>query len=345
MGSPWYRKSTGTWYFTEGSKQIALARGEGNQAAAEKRWHEIKAAGDVFSPGVEYGTIATAFLEWCQVHRPQSFAWYGRYVSLFWKHVGLIEVAKLRKHHVTDWLDKSGIAADATRRAAITAVKRSLNWAVDEEILVHNPLARLKRPPQGVRTVTVDAAAVERLLELADRGKGKQYRRGAFRQFVLAMVSTGARPGEVRTVAAHNYDPRVPGWVFPPKKNKTGAKTGKPRTVYLPACIDTLTRILISARPEGPIFRNSKGDPWKAQTIRCRVARLREKAGLPAEAVAYSLRHTFATEALVNGVQDQTLAVLMGHSSTEMIRKVYGHLDQRRDHLVQAASLGRAKPQ
>lgn len=344
MGKPWYRKSTDTWYFTDDGKQIALARGKDNQPEAEQRWHEIKAAGDVHSPRVEYGTIATAFLEWCKIHRPDSFAWYGRYISQFWKHVGSIAVEDLRKHHVTDWLDKSKITADATRRAAITALKRSLNWAVEEEILTHNPLAKLKRPTAGVRAITVDAEAVQRLLDLADRGKGKQYRRGAFRMFVLAMVSTGARPKEVRTVDASHYDPRGPAWVFPPKDNKTGEKTGKPRAIYLPPCINTLTRILIAARPEGPLFRNGEGNPWKANTIRCRVARLREKAGLPVGAVAYSLRHTFATEALVNGVGDQTLAVLMGHSSTEMIRKCYGHLDQRREHLVAAAQLGRAKP-
>jgi integrase/recombinase XerD len=50
----------------------------------------------------------------------------------------------------------------------------------------------------------------------------------------------------------------------------------------------------------------------------------------------YHLRHSFATLALLRGVDPVTLSHLMGHSDLKMITKVYVHLAQNDGHLLDA---------
>jgi integrase len=51
----------------------------------------------------------------------------------------------------------------------------------------------------------------------------------------------------------------------------------------------------------------------------------------------YAIRHSYATNALLRGVDPITLAVLMGHQDTGMIAKVYQHLTANPTFLLDAA--------
>ena len=44
---------------------------------------------------------------------------------------------------------------------------------------------------------------------------------------------------------------------------------------------------------------------------------------------AYCLRHTFATDALANGVPDAHVAELLAHEGTAMLHRHYAHLGAR----------------
>jgi hypothetical protein len=70
----------------------------------------------------------------------------------------------------------------------------------------------------------------------------------------------------------------------------------------------------------GPLFTNSRGKPWTKNAIVLRFARLRNKLKLPKGLIAYALRHTYITEALVNEVPISTVADLAGNSE-RMIRR------------------------
>jgi len=339
MAGPWFRKQNGTWYLTQDGKQVRLGK---DRDKAFRRWHRMEAL-QVDHDDPSFAQIAAAFLAWSQKHNTADmFEWYGRFLAAASNEFGETPVRLLKKHQVTAWLD-AAVPKAGNRRGAITACKRCLNWAQDEGLIPHNPIAKMRRPATQSREAIVDATDLGRILAAADSGNRKQYRQGCFRAFVLAMIHSGCRPGEVRRVTAWHYDPRVPAWVFPRAENKTGEKTGRPRVVRLSACLDTLTRILAQARPDGPLFLNAKGSPWTANAVRCRMRRLRTKLGLPDDVVSYTFRHTFATEAIVNNVGDQAVAELLGHTSTAMIRKHYGHLDQRREFLQQALEKARPK--
>jgi integrase len=108
--------------------------------------------------------------------------------------------------------------------------------------------------------------------------------------------------------------------------------------VYLTPELVELTRTLVGRYPEGPLFRgprNKRG--FSRNGIRCRFRRLRKKLPQLAGVIAYTLRHTFATDALANGVPAATVAELIGHKDIHMLQEHYGHLSQKVSHMREAA--------
>ncbi len=53
--------------------------------------------------------------------------------------------------------------------------------------------------------------------------------------------------------------------------------------------------------------------------------------------IAYGARHSFATNALIKGVDSVTVAHLMGHKDASMVSKVYSHLATNVEFLRQQA--------
>jgi integrase len=57
--------------------------------------------------------------------------------------------------------------------------------------------------------------------------------------------------------------------------------------------------------------------------------------------VSYTYRHTYATDALEQGLGVAQAAELLGHTSTDMGMQHYQHLSEKREHLLQAARQAR----
>jgi integrase len=123
-------------------------------------------------------------------------------------------------------------------------------------------------------------------------------------------------------------------------EHKTGG-TGRARVIYLPPQTLALCRRLAGKTPAGPIFRNTRGGPWRKTGWKQAMARAQRKLGLAGRPLASGYRHTFATDALERGVPDAHVAELLGHASTAMIHRHYGHLAARAAAL--RASLGRVR--
>src|SRR5262249_16998184 len=91
-----------------------------------------------------------------------------------------------------------------------------------------------------------------------------------------------------------------------------------------------LTRTLVEKNPEGPIFRGPRGNtPYSRNAVRIRFRRLRQKLPHLAGVVAYSYRHTYCTDALVNGVGVAQVAEWLGHAGTDMVPSVYSNLSDQ----------------
>ena len=332
--TPWYRKFNDTWCVQLNGKKITLAKGKENKSEAHRVYHRLMAQENGQPPEpAAYFTVAEVcdlFLDWSSKHNdPATYEWYRGFLQDFCDRCGSVSISLLKPFHVTEWLDKH-TWNQSSRRAAISCVKRAFNWATDEGRIPQNPVKKVQKPPV-LRRNTILAQSEQKAVYDASKGQ-------CFKDFVFAMEETGCRPGEVARVTAAEVDIESGTWTF--AKHKTVHKTGKPRVVYLTAPMIALCRELIAKYPEGPIFRNRHGRPWTRNSIRCRFRNLRKKLKLTG-VVAYTLRHTYATDALVNGVDPISLCELLGHTDVSMLMKHYQHLAKKSDHLRKAAERAR----
>ena len=337
---PWYRSQNDTWYVCLKGKQVALAKGKRNRRAADQAFFQLMAAEQnpvsasatplpmpvaVESP--EIIVVLDQFLDWAKDNFV-TYDWYRTFLQLFADKFGTTLVTELKPIAVTQWLAQHKTWNCTTRNKVIGVIKQVFNWSVEQGLIAENPVRSLKKPQQKRRDRTVSAEERKTILDhIPDE---------AFRNFVIALQETGARPGEVRKVTAADVDLNAGIWVL--KQHKTDKKTHKPRIVYLTPAMKDLTAKLVARHPTGPLFRTKLDSPWTVNAVRLRFARLRKQFPELKGVVAYSFRHTYATEGLVQGVPIATMAELLGHSGTAMIEAHYGHLAKEREYLHRAAA-------
>lgn len=329
---PYFRESDGWWVSRFRGEYVKLAKGWENETAAKKRFHELMAIDVVSTPTdsvtVTVAALFEAFLTWShRENSPSTYDFYKPYLQWFVDLHGTVRVRDLKPYHVTHWFEQHTRWNQSTRRCAVASVKRALNWAVKEGYLEVNPLRDVVKP-----------AVLHRDTVISDEDHAKLHDSASdepFKQFLAALRATGCRPGEIAAVTAKDVDLGAGTWTL--KRHKTVTKTNRPRVVFLTQDMVDLSRTLIEKHSEGPLFRNRRGLPWTKNSIRCRFRRLRTKAKVSKGVVAYAYRHTFATAGLEAGVPLATVAELLGHTSTKMVSEHYGHLDQRVDHLRDAA--------
>jgi integrase len=327
----WFRKDIGWWMVTLDGKKIRLAEGKTNRKLAEQKFHELKVvqARSAENCNARIADIIDGFLTWSKVHRSpetcRNHLWYGQKFS---EHIGYLKATELRPNHLTQWVD-SHAWGQTTQRNARRSVYRAFAWAVEEGLLTSNPLAGMKCPAALTRQRAMTDAEFRSLL----RGS-----RHDFKVLLFALMMSGCRPKEATSLTWNQV--HQDRWVLP--QHKTFHKTHKPRVIYL---TKPLQRLMTVLRRRGDqrgaanahVFLNAYGRPWTRNAIRLRIERLKRKLHLADDLCCYMTRHAFGTAAVLNGVDVMTVAQLMGHTSLEMIQRVYVHLADKHDHLNQAA--------
>jgi len=207
---PWFREQDGWWYVTRkvnGQRvQQKLIKGRDNKEAACQKFHALMAGTGAVevTEDVTFNELAFLFLAWAR-ENSNSADWYLYFTSSFDKtYDGFVR--DLKKSHIDHWLAEQQWS-QSTRRQAITAIRRVLNWAIDEDHIEAMPkgLRKLRRPKMARREQLISLKDHRRLLKAADE---------RFKMFLTALKETGARPGEVRTVTAAMVDLTLGAWVF-----------------------------------------------------------------------------------------------------------------------------------
>jgi integrase len=164
--------------------------------------------------------------------------------------------------------------------------------------------------------------------------------RRPFRLFLWALMETGARPSELRRLKWNEVKENR----FVIEKHKTVKKTGKPRVIFM---TERLQRHIAQLRKRSAspfVFVNSLDGPWTGNAVRLQVDRIKKRCNLAGDVCIYMIRHTFATRALMRGVDPASVAELLGHKDIEMIMKVYSHLAKQKSHMLNAAELAAQRP-
>jgi len=311
---PWFWKKRQQWTVNIRRKRYYLGDDRGD---AYRQWHELSAAPEA-APGKVH--IFREFLEWCKRYRPDSHSWYESRITEFAKTIPGLTVSELKPYHLQAWIDTK--KSDGHKRGCLIAVNRALNWAVKQGLIDKNPVRYMEKPSPGKRETILTPEEFKTLLSHASDQR--------FKDLLVFLWETGARPQEAFRLEARHLDLPQNRCVFPEKESK--GKRRK-RIVYLtPTAREIVVRL---SRPEGRLFLNARGEPWRRNNVACRFGRMTKKVGR--RLCLYALRHSYCQRALKNGVDPITLSELMGHSSAAMVMKIYQHLRQDTQHMVEAA--------
>jgi integrase len=337
---PWQRKSTGTWFVWFNGKQRNLGKDKDKAYEKFRRMTQSGATGDY-----TVRQVIQAYWKWAKAtHAPSTYERRKPILESFSKAMRpSLKADALRAMHVQDWIDnkiKHKVAVKGGKRGErkttskplspttigdyITVIKAVMNWAKGMGYIDRNPIENMPKPTARVRQDFVPADVWPKVLALATDEP--------FRDYLTVMLSSGARAAEMgKFEAKHLTENRL---TLPIEKSKGKRRS---RVVYLPVDALAIVQRLASTYPEGPLFRNSDGNPWNKDSLKCRFRRLKRELKMP-ELTPTTLRHSFAHYRLCSGQDALTVAKLMGHVDTRMLATRYGHLDANPEYMTNAAN-------
>jgi integrase len=383
---PFWREFTRCWYVQIGKKQVRLSP---DRDEAFRIYYELMSRGREGQPSPSATTLAPtptravevldAFLDWCGRNKAaRTYEHYRANIQRFVSRIpAALTVTELKPFHVTRAMADFPDWGNNTKHDFIAALKRALNWAVDEELIARNPLARMKKPAREAREMAVSPEEYARVLETVVEP--------CFRDLIEIAWETGSRVQELRRFEARFVDFASGRIVLPPSKAKGKRQH---RVIYLTDRAREVLARLCREAPSGPLLRNSEGNAWTKDAINCAFCRLQLALGrqalrelgiketvprrFPKEGIAperleearathrdarrqslkdaerlarehgtkYHLgafRKGYATEALKNGVDTVTVAHLLGHADASMVSRVYAKVQQDPRFMAEAA--------
>jgi site-specific recombinase XerD len=89
--------------------------------------------------------------------------------------------------------------------------------------------------------------------------------------------------------------------------------------------LPVLDKYLEEYKPEELIFNGEKGKPYSARSVQEVVKSIAIKAGIAQKVTPKTLRHTFATHSLENGIDLRYIQSMMGHASSKTT-EIYTHI-------------------
>jgi len=194
----------------------------------------------------------------------------------------------------------------------MTPFRAALNHALEQQWVTgdfawRSALKPIKNADKR-REVYLDMAQRQRLIDAAPAGLS---------EFVRVLAQLPVRMGALAALTVADFDPRLA------QINIDLDKTG-PRKITIPPHIAALfAQACRSKHPAARIFTRADGKPWNKDGWKYLFRNAAEAAGLPPDAVLYSLRHSGITDLARGGLPLLTIAQLTG-TSVKMIEANYG---------------------
>lgn len=213
--------------------------------------------------------------------------------------VGHYRQERLRQRRITD----------ATLNRDACVLRHIMYWAVDERLLLTNPLARLRLVRERrVKRSVLSIWEEEKLLACAPEH---------LRRMIVAALYAGLRRGEVLHQRWEDVD-------FDRKVlSVTRSKTPGGEAREIPIAQALLGVLALIRHREGPVFT------YKGRTIADYKTAWNHavKRALTRHFRFHELRHTFNTRLMEAGVMQEIRKALMGHSSARDVNAIYTHVE------------------
>lgn len=286
--------------------------------------------------------LITDFLEYLELERNASqrtIRNYHHYLARFLNFAGdidpsLIDLALIRKYRLylarhIDPKTKKGLKRK-TQNFFMIALRAFLRYLarLDINSLSAEKVELGEAEPSPLKVL--DETELERLLCAPDTSK----KDGIRDRTVLEMLfSTGLRVSELASLDVDqiNLSRREFGIV---------GKGGKERVVFLSdSAVEWIGRYLQSRKDSfKPLFIRFQGrvDPYDngenmrltPRSVERIVEKYVKKIGLPVKATPHTLRHSFATDLLINGADIRSVQEMLGHSNISTTQ-IYTHVTNK----------------
>src|SRR5215469_15743225 len=228
---------------------------------------------------------------------------------------------RLKKWHVE--LVAAGLSKASANRT-LTALKAALNLAVKSR------LVGAAAAQEWAEVAPLKGASRRRdlFLDVTQRRALLANSQGGVHQLMKAVIYTGCRAGELTSARRSAFDART-------KSLTVSGKTGTRTIPLTPAAVEIFAVISKDKLPNASLLTRHDGKPWAHSDWDEDVKAAAVLASLPTETCLYTLRHSFITQALLDGVSTLEVSKIVG-TSLAMIEKHYGHLvhDTARERLA-----------
>jgi integrase len=228
--------------------------------------------------------------------------------------------------------DESRRSRDTANRV-LTIVKAAFNFAFKKGKVANDLAWRRVEPFKNVgqaRKVILSEAEIQRLVDACPSG---------LQELVVIGALSGARLGEITAARVRDFDADAAILTV-------SGKTGE-RPIHLDQQAASLLRQLASGKsPQDHLLTTATGSRWTHSLHARPFAAAMKRAGLDPDTVFYSLRHTYISRGLVNGVPTKAVADHCG-TSIAMLQRYYAKFipsDQRRYAAVAAPTLKIGEP-
>jgi integrase len=339
---PEHEQSDGTVYKHAGGKaykhttlpgitddnQPADGAGVLNFAQAQKKARELFAK--AMAPSLPAGPLTvreatTRYVKYLKADRKTGRDTEQRLAKHVLPQLGARPVASLTAEEIEDCKRRMaqvrpGEDADAGRRRKATANRVLTNFRAAMNKAFADPAnqiptdaawrrVKLFKNVNRAREVFLSPAQARRLINSCS---------GAFRNLVTAALLTGARPPhELAGMRVRDFHPDL-GTL-----SVRDGKTGPREVVLTQEAVAWFAGIAAGRAPDALLLPKDDGTAWKKNNHLRSMREAVAKAKLPKDCSIYALRHTHASQALLNGLNLKLLAENMG-TSVLMIEKHYG---------------------
>ena len=290
-------------------RRACLAAASGAVEADER----VREAVPLFGDFVAGPWKATCF-ECCKPSTQATFA--GMLARRLLPAFGSRRLDRITRGTVLRWFETCSRTAPGAANSALDLLGQILNHAIACGHVATNPVRGIRRNPGRRLTRFLSREEILRLHRVLDgHGEGAQAQQV---DIIRLLLLTGCRKGEIVRLRREE----VKGDRLELADSKTG-----PRTVLL----NGPAREIVERRlrqGNGPWVFPSPRDPSRP---RCRGLplwyRVRKEAGIE-DVRLHDLRHTVASQAVLNGVPLPVTARLLGHSNVRMTMR-YAHVGDR----------------
>ncbi len=210
---------------------------------------------------------------------------------------------------------------EASANRVLTILKAALNAAWRDEKIADDRAWRRVEPFEQVDAARIRHLSITELQRLINAAEGE------FRNLVQGALLSGCRYGELAALDVEDFNIILHGEVEVGQLHVRTSKSGKGRHVILTKEGTGFFRSLSAGRDGAePMLRRPDGGRWlKSHQFRpmsdaCRRARIKPPASF------HTLRHTYASLAIMNSTPLLVVARNLGHSDTRMVERHYGHM-------------------